>query len=96
MRSRFALTLLAVSAYAILSTPVLADSTQPKSAKDPNERICENETMVGSRLTVHRVCATRAEWAEKRRLDREAIDSAQRSPNTGCTTVNTYIPAPTC
>ena len=47
---------------------------------DPNERICENLTMVGSRLAVKRVCATRAEWADRIRQDREAIESAQRSP----------------
>lgn len=47
---------------------------------DPNERICENLTIVGSRLAVKRVCARRAEWADRIRQDREAIESAQRSP----------------
>jgi hypothetical protein len=96
MRLRITLALLAASGYASLSTPLLAEQSQSKPAKDPNEVVCENQSMVGSRLSVHRVCATRAEWVEKRRLDREAIDGAQRSPNTGCMTVNTHTGAPAC
>lgn len=45
---------------------------------DPNEKVCENLTVVGSRLAKKRVCATRAEWEERRRLDREAVEQAQR------------------
>lgn len=47
---------------------------------DPNERICENITPIGSRLATKRFCGTRAEWADRRRQDREAIENAQRSP----------------
>jgi hypothetical protein len=96
MRSRTRFALFAAFCYAALPTPLIAGQAQSKAAKDPNEKVCENQTVIGSRLATHRVCATRAEWVEKRRLDREAVDSAQRSPNTGCQTVNTYIPAPAC
>jgi len=50
------------------------------STGNPNERICENITITGSRLASRRFCGTRAEWAERKRADREALDSAQRSP----------------
>jgi len=46
-------------------------------ARDPNEKVCEVYTPIGSRLGSRKVCATRAEWAEKRRLDRETVDRAQ-------------------
>jgi hypothetical protein len=87
--------LFAALGCAALPTPVMAEDAKPKPAQDPNEKICENQTVIGSRLATHRVCATRAEWVEKRRLDRDALDSAQRSPNTGCMTINTPS-TPTC
>ena len=63
---------------------------------DPNEVVCEKITAIGTRLATKRVCATRAEWAEKRKLDREAVDQAQRSANGPCQTVNTHSGAPAC
>jgi hypothetical protein len=68
--------ILTVLAAGTIATALPAQS---KPAKDPNEKICQNESVIGSRLAVRRVCATRAEWAERRRLDREAIDQGQRS-----------------
>jgi hypothetical protein len=47
---------------------------------DPNERVCESITPVGSRLATRRFCGTRAEWADRKRQDREALDAAQRGP----------------
>jgi hypothetical protein len=96
MRLRTAFALLATSSYAALPVSLLAESVQSKPAKDPNEKICEKQTVVGSRLATRRVCATRAEWAEKRRLDREAVDGAQRGPNGPCQTVNTHSGAAAC
>lgn len=64
------------------SLPALAQA-QPApntSTGNPNERVCENITITGSRLATRRFCGTRAEWAERKRADREALDSAQRSP----------------
>ena len=94
MRLRMTFAVVAAFGYAFTSAPLLAD--QSGSAKDPNERICEKQTVVGSRLATRRVCATRAEWEEKRRLDKEAIDRAQMSPNGPCQTVNTHSGAPSC
>lgn len=73
-----AFTLIALSG-GIVATPVLAEQGK-EPVPDPNEKVCQTESVVGSRLATRRVCATRAEWAERRRLDREAIDQGQRSP----------------
>lgn len=72
-----------VLAFALsMSVPVVAQSSPGPntSTGNPNERVCENITITGSRLATRRFCATRAEWAERKRADREALDSAQRSP----------------
>ena len=48
-----------------------------KTASDPNAKICQVVTPVGSRLATKKVCATRAEWEDKKRQDREATERAQ-------------------
>lgn len=71
-----------VLAASFIPTPAFAEKDQAPntSTGDPNERICENITLIGSRLATKRFCGTRAEWAERKRADREALDSAQRGP----------------
>jgi hypothetical protein len=67
--------------------PKVGQDSKAEPIKDPNEKICEKQSVLGSRLATRRVCATRAEWAEQRRLDKEAIDQGQRSaclPSAGC------------
>lgn len=89
MRARVKL-VLALAAAAMACGQTVSAKDRPKDLKDPrdpNEKICEKQTVLGSRLTKRRVCATRAEWEEMRRLDKEAIDQAQRSaclPSAGC------------
>lgn len=77
MLKRVAVTLIGLS---FVSTAGLAQKTVAPNHNvgDPNERICEKLTMVGSRLAVKTVCATRAEWAEKKQQDREAVERAQK------------------
>ena len=48
-----------------------------KKTRDPNETVCEEEEVLGSRLATRRVCLTRAQWAEKRRDDRALVDRSQ-------------------
>jgi hypothetical protein len=69
----------ALVVFGAFAAPLMAGDATPKPAKDPNEKVCENQSVVGSRLATRRVCATRAEWAEKRRLDKDAIDQGQKS-----------------
>ncbi len=44
---------------------------------DANARVCEEFAETGSRLSKKPVCATRAEWADRRRQDREGIEKVQ-------------------
>ena len=66
-------------AAAIVVTPVYAQqqSSDQRPAPDPNERVCQDITQLGSRLSKKRICATRQEWEDKRRQDREATEKAQ-------------------
>jgi hypothetical protein len=75
-----------VTAVSLLISPVAATpafaqvvpvAPQSKNAHDPNEVVCEKEEETGSRLSSHRVCKTRAEWAEERRLNRADIEKIQ-------------------
>ena len=63
---------------------------------NPNEVVCEKVQRIGSRVAFKKICATRAEWDEKRRLDRETTDQAQRAANVGCQTANTHTGAASC
>jgi len=45
---------------------------------DPNEIVCEKVEEIGSRLSVKRVCMSRAAWALRKREDREEVDKAQQ------------------
>lgn len=81
LKDVFAIAVIAASA---LGSPAVAQSgsgtqTAPNySSGDRDEKICETIAAIGSRLAKKRVCATRAEWEEKKRLDRQAVDQAQR------------------
>ncbi len=88
-------TALLASLTAALAVPAFGQQTAPnqtnrKSVVDPNERICEDVVQIGSRLATKRFCATRAEWEEKKRQDREAVEKAQLSP---CVLTHTEIGA---
>ena len=66
------------------------EKIQPAPPTDPNEKICENVTQIGSRIAKKRVCATRAEWAQRRLQDRQDAEKIQRSiTGSTCTTVRT-------
>ena len=79
-----------------VAAPVLSQETPKPKKGDPNEIVCEKIEVIGTRLGAKRVCATRAEWAEKRKLDREAVDNAQRSANGPCNATLTHTGAPAC
>jgi len=69
----------------------------PTSTYDPNERVCESIPVIGSRLAKKKVCATRAEWAEKKRLDRQAVDQIQKQVGGPCSVVaNRNTGGPSC
>ncbi len=83
---------------AIPASPIEAESS-PRSqrvAQNPNERVCEDIKVIGSRLAVKRVCGTRAEWKEKRQMDREVVDEAQRHAADPCNSVLTHTGPAMC
>ena len=84
------------SASVAAAEPQQQSSQNTRPAADPNQRICEDVTQVGSRLGTKRICATRAEWAAKRKGDRDIVDQAQRSANIGCSQVGTLSGTPSC
>ena len=64
------------------TVPATAQQSQPsqqQNAKklDPNQVVCEKQEETGSRLGGKRVCMTRSEWAEQRRLNRLEVDKTQ-------------------
>jgi hypothetical protein len=78
--------------------PVQAGSgtQQTRVAPDPNERICEDTIVTGSRLAKKRFCGTRAEWEARKKADREVIEGAQRHAADPCNAVLTHTGAAVC
>ena len=57
--------------------PVPATNT---NVGDPNEKICETIKPIGSRLATKRFCGTRAEWADRKLQEKQALEKAQMGP----------------
>ena len=80
MRRR-SVTFIALMSLVSIAPAYAQDSpSQQRPPADPNERICEDVVQTGSRLATRRFCGTRAQWADKQRQDREAVEKAQMSP----------------
>lgn len=72
----------------LFGLPTVASAQVSRAPPDPNEKICQVIKPTGSRLGGKKICATRSEWAEQKRLDREATEKAQTqlcvvNPSTG-------------
>jgi hypothetical protein len=78
----------AIPAFALLlsvSTPAIAQAAtdaavtpEAKAEADRmNEVVCEKQEVVGSRLSVKRVCKTRAQWADQKLQDRMDVERVQ-------------------
>jgi hypothetical protein len=57
------------------AAPPASSTTSANSAHDPNKMICKSEIATGSRLGGHKVCRTRAEWADIARDARDQLDN---------------------
>ena len=91
------LALVIVAAIPAMVAAPSASKQQSSTASDPNEKICESIPVIGSRLAKKRVCATRAEWEEQRRQDRQAVDQIQKQIAGPCSVVaNKNTGAPSC
>jgi hypothetical protein len=71
------LTLTALAAAALPQRAIAQSAAPATSAPDPNQIICRSEQAIGSRLRWNRVCATRAQWIEHIREDRQYAERAQ-------------------
>ena len=49
-----------------------------KKPNDPNETVCHNQEVTGSRMT-KRVCATRAQWEKQEAQSQEALRYMQQT-----------------
>ena len=81
-----ALILAALAATAAPAQPTDADPAIPSesaragdtnAALDPNEIVCRLDDAIGTRLRGVRRCATRAQWAEFSRLERQYVEKTQ-------------------
>ena len=82
MRHLVLMSAVALAISPVASAPVFAQATpqsgqKAKDAHDPNEVVCEKQEETGSRLSSHKICMTRAQWAEQRRLNRMDVDKMQ-------------------
>ena len=84
MRQRITVLTIALVVNALPSQLAFAASPNNRTAVDPNEKICESQVVVGSRLGKKKVCATRAEWAARKAADRQSVEEAQRFGRVPC------------
>ena len=73
-------TVAALAASATLAQAPPQRSTPTGSANDgldPNQLICRSQSTIGSRLARQRVCATRQQWLDQSRADRNLTEKAQ-------------------
>jgi hypothetical protein len=70
-----------------LDSAVAKVSSQPGAVKgqNPTEMVCEKVEVMGTRLASNRVCMTRAEWAQRRRGDRDEVERVQTQRGCGAT-----------
>jgi hypothetical protein len=76
MKKMVILTAILASSAGWAQTPTSGGDTNEANL-DPNETVCQPVAQTGSRLSRARVCMTRAQWAEQRRLTRQNIERTQ-------------------
>ena len=90
--------LFAIAAMAVAPPVTAAPDSKRAVAADPNRKICQEVGTIGTRLGKKKICATAAEWAEKKRQDRDVVDQSQRASQVGCSVAPglTNGPVPGC
>jgi len=79
MKKMIILSAVVASAAGWAQTPT-GGSTTKDGVADPNEMVCQAVVRTESRLARARVCMTRAQWAEQRRLTRQNVERSQSQP----------------
>ena len=70
-----------------MPAPLSAQGVTPAPDGDQNQKVCEVQQQVGSRLAAKKICLTRAEWAARKAADRESVEMLQRIGNVPCVPV---------
>ena len=79
----FVSVVLATTAAAFAQAPSDAPATTRSTVNgDPSQIICRRENQIGTRLTQHRICRTRAEWTELREQTRQVVERQQGEKQT--------------
>ncbi len=52
---------------------------EAKDSQNANRIVCRYEEVPGDRFRSKKICQSASAWAERRQLDREAVESIQRS-----------------
>jgi hypothetical protein len=74
--------LILIAALLVPSTGALADSgSNDSGAKRGTQMVCRPIAETGSRLSKKRVCMTREQWAEQKRIMRTDLNQAQTRRN---------------
>jgi hypothetical protein len=87
MMTKFLLGAAICLAISGVATIAWADPATPSSRRppaDPNQKVCEDITMVGSRLATKRICASRAEWEAKKKESKDDVERMQREIKLQC------------
>lgn len=92
------LLLFSLSAAAVTPPAIGAPDSRLTASADPNRKICQEVGTIGTRLGKKKICATAAEWEERKRQDREEVDQRQRAARVGCAVApsTTNLPVPAC
>src|SRR4051794_30824907 len=64
-------------AVAVAATAAAREGPRRAATKSPDDMICREVAVSGSRLDVQRICMTRLQWDEQRRDARDAVERAQ-------------------
>ncbi|HEV2817690.1 MAG TPA: hypothetical protein VGW40_10795 [Allosphingosinicella sp.] len=78
MKKMIILSAILASGAGWAQTPT-SGGTSTETALDPNEMVCQAVVRTESRLARARVCMTRAQWAEQRRLTRQSTERQQQT-----------------
>ena len=68
------------AASVLVATAALAQPAPTRRASlnnDPNQIVCVNERVTGSRVSQRRVCRTRQEWDDYQKQSREVVNEVQ-------------------
>jgi hypothetical protein len=80
---RIALVSIGAAAAALAMAPAAA-APKAKKAKDPNEEVCVDRPVIGSRLNTMRECHTRQEWDDMRQQERIGLGRKQVNGAPAC------------